>query len=337
MKKKFSIGMTILVLGALGYSLYKSYKSGMKKLEEQEEKKKKDIKSMGMSEAVKKYTENVIPGDDSLIQALYMSFRFNDMPEIKKRVENGLVDIDKSFLSRRVIHVGMRTNDSDKDHLVFMFEIPRIYDGDYKSPRVKDYVFALQGAFENIKELIGDTGDNPVSRRCLEGRFILKIEKEGKDPRFESVVIPRSYYEYEGIQTSDWASLYNYIEKIRTACNTYMIAGNPDDFRSVDGENIEDQSRIKSSVLYYKMEFPIESRVNGVKGINLKTAFMALEYLTNEKFKIIRSNNVDNIDDADTYIHIIFHGLTEGGNMDMLSYFEYDEEDKKLYNDSIIY
>lgn len=330
MKNIYKIGIAAIIAVAA----VKMFKKELKTIKKAETENKKELESLGMSLAVKKYNESIVPGDDSLIKALYMSIRFNETPDVKSRVEKDkLVDVDASFLSRKVIHVGVRTDSgTGKDYLVFMFEIPRIYEGDYKSPRAKDYIFALSDAIDYIKkEIIKIT---PDPRKSLEGRFVLQYKGEDGKEIFKNVKIPKEYYEYEGIKTNDWSELFGYIENIRQTCTKNFVQGNANDFYDDDRKLISVESRIRSSILYYRAEFPIQSP-NNVTGINLKTAFLSLGYLLNKQ--IVRSNSKDNIEDADNYRHIVFHGQTESGNVDLLSYYEYDEEDNELVCDSIVY
>ena len=119
MKNSMKILSTLALLAGAGYLLYRGYKKELKKLEKEENIEKEKLDQLGVSK--EKIEEEMVPGDNNLVKALYTGIEFSDKWDID------YVDIDGCLENENVIHVGISDTPNGKQQdLAFMLEIPEI-------------------------------------------------------------------------------------------------------------------------------------------------------------------------------------------------------------------
>ena len=314
MKNSMKILGTLALLAGAGYLLYRGYKKELKKLEKEENIEKEKLDQLGISK--EKIEEEMVPGDNNLVKALYTGIEFSDKWDID------YVDIDGCLENENVIHVGISDTPNGKQQdFAFMLEIPEIDEGNYKSPKIRDYISKFSEAAKHLwYDIVNMSDRNSAGRRPitrLVGYFVVSYKKEGEtEERFKFVKIPEDLHKPYAHGEHD--GLTEYVAALR---------GGKEKFGKVDIELVdEDGDPIKMAKaidvqLFFKIIIPIQRNDIGCNrpGINLETGLKCLKHLT--EIEIVKD-----IDDTGkysvTYDHIMFHAQDEKtGKWSLFKYY----------------
>lgn len=321
-----ALGAGLLVAGAL-YVVTKLYKKEYKKIEEEKKQADEQLEELGVSpEALE---NNIIPGEDdeNLVKKLYSAVEYNT------QWNSDLFNIDGCLGNvENIIHL----RQSDKNRFLdFLIQVPTFKSGNYRSPRIGDYMKACKAASQYMWG--GIVRVCPPPRECLEGYFIVAYGIEGrKDEEFyRTIKIPRRLYTHLANEKFD--GLTEYINQIRESGEVRgklrpdevfdLIPGNTDVYINIRPVDV---------ILVYRISFLIRQREGGI-GIDLSGGLKCLKYLT-EKFKVRRENYNQNnmtIEDSEndvTYDHLIFHVPDENNHWDFLTYYcaAFDEKGERI-------
>lgn len=319
-----ALGAGLLVAGAL--CVVKLYRKEYKKIEEEKEQAEEQLEELGVSpEALE---NNIIPGEDdeNLVKKLYSAVEYNT------QWNSDLFNIDGCLGNvENIIH--LRQSDKNRN-LDFLIQLPTIKSGNYRSPRIGDYIKTCKAASQYMWS--GIVRVCPPPRECLEGYFIVAYEIEGRKEEFyRTIKIPRRLYIHLANEKFD--GLTEYIDQVRT---TGEVRGKlrPDEvFDLVPGEtNVYTNIRPVDVILVYRISFVIKQGDRKF-GIDLAGGLKCLKYLT-EKFKVRRENHNQNnmiIEDSEndvTYDHLVFHVPDENNHWDFLTYYcaAFDEKGERI-------
>lgn len=329
MRKTFKIFGVLALIASTGYVLYKAYKQEFKKLEKEEKKEKAELEELGISK--EKVEEEMVPGDNNLVKAMYTGIRFSSYWDLDYINTKGCLN------SQNVIHVGISDTPYGKQGLAFMFEIPATTEGNYRAPRIGDYISSFSAAAKHLWYDVvkvadpEDENSKPITK--LEGYLSVSYKKDGDDEEYLKLVkIPQELYSM--YRTKDHDGLTEYVEAVRSRrvkfnnldCKLMDLMDMVDD----DGKYIF-EAKAKDVLLFFKIVFPIQLKTeNGVtRGINLKSGIQSLEYLIDSVEVIGKNGRV-------TYDHVLFHPQNEKNNNWV--YFQYydTEKDKETGEEKVL-
>lgn len=300
MKTKF-FGVAIATV-AVGYLLYRRFRKEVKNLKEEEEKNEKELESLGVSkESREKISEEMLPGDDNLVKALYAGIQFNSDWDID------IINIDSCLKNENVIHVGMERSQTGSSLLTLLVEIPAIKEGNYRSPKIGDFVTALSKASEQMYNIAGITneGVRPITR--LVGYFVVSYkDEENKENKYEFIKIPQELHRSYARGKHD--GLVEYISALRSGQESGTLDMETSDGREFRGEAIDVQ-------LFFKISFPIKGGII-TNGIDLGTGLKCLKYIIDEV----------QVGEEITYDYIMFHAPDENGKWNLFKYYTINEK-----------
>lgn len=302
MKKSLKIFGVLALLAGTGYVLYKKYKQEMKKLEKEEKEENEKLEQLGVSK--EKIEEEMVPGDNNLVKALYTGVEFNSKWDLD------FIDIDGCLKNENVIHVGISDTPNGKQDLAFLLEIPAFNEGNYKAPKIKDFISNFSSAanhlwYDIVKVAPRESGRRPITR--LEGYFVIAYRKPNdSEEYFKFIKIPEELYRPYAHGKHD--GLVEYVSALRSGREKF---GEVDCMGMVDDDgNPITKAKAIDVQLFFKIAFPIQTNTEDGprRGINLETGLQCLEYLVN-KVEILGESGDDK--DRVTYDHIMFHAQDE--------------------------
>ena len=328
MNKKKTIGGLLSLVGLAGLVYYfrRQFKKEKAKLEEKKQKEDEELSDLGISP--KKLEEECEDeGDKNLVKALAVSTIFNPNWDID------IVDPDISVDEDYVISVTQENN-----QLVFVFDIPNYLKGGYRSPKLGDYISAINAKTESIWEETVKFCPRP--RRKLVGAILAKC-KLGDKEYSECVEIDKSVYEEladgdDKHQGNRHDGLGTFYEKVCKHQLPESVEQKLQDWVDKRWESLLEKGgevELKHICLLYKVSFMIQNS-NGI-GISLKTALDALDRYVNELCIEKKKNFGDYENYCVDYRHVLFCAPNDEGKFDLTWY--YGLKDNSLYVTSFTY
>lgn len=322
MKNSVKILGALALLAGAGYLLYKGYRKEMKKLEEEEKEEKEHLDKLGIKK--EKIEEEMTPEDNNLVKAMYTGVRFSEKWDID------YVNVDDCLDNQNVIHVGISDTPNGKQQdLVFMMEIPEIDEGNYKAPKIRDYISKFSEAskilwYDIVKMSERGSGRRPITK--LEGYFVISYFKDGDiEEKFKFVKIPEELHRQYAHGEHD--GLTEYVAALRSGKEKF----GPVNIEMVDDDG--DPIKLGKAIdvqLFFKIIIPIQQSDSSYRpGINLETGLLCLKELT--EIEIVKD-----IDETGKYgviyDHIMFHAKDEKtGKWSLFKYYttKLDETNKQ--------
>ena len=335
MDKKIKIG---LFLGAtvLSYFAYKSWSKKVKKeIEEQEKAENEELEALGVS--TEKLNEEIDSEDHgNMVKALAVGSMFNPEwdyslidPEEALKTTSPLISVSQEVFSVK----GNEVTD-----LVFYFDIPDYTknDGDWKKPKLTDYMNGIKKAAEKAWSDIVRFCPKPrcwlvgmvvVSYRDKEG-YLTSERVELDDPTVYESLKDENHKDgyglgamYEGIKNKNLPDNVN--RKLVDWINKRWNEPLPE-FEFVEFH------------LAYRVAFN-EATHTSALGINIKTGLKALEYFLN--IEIRRGGLVDEEDVRNPlYQHTLFCAPSDRSKTKYdLCYYYFVNENNKLEVDNFSY
>lgn len=304
-------------IGGGCYLLYRTYKREVKKIEKEEKRAKADLISVGVNK--EEIEDNLEPGEDdtNLSKALHAAVRLSDDGELNETIE-----IENALNETHVVRIVQDSSGASGDWLKLMFQVPTGKTYCSNSPEIGDYITAIKGEMNYIKDNILVNSPNAFMR--LEGYYVLlHVSDEGPDDKkyfgVRHIQIPRE--DYEGYATKGRDGLSDYVADLMN-----------NDMAKLHKLSIERGVPYSEAVLLFTIGFPIGfTRRDGI-GFGLGTAFEALKHIKDD-FVVTKGRLGYDlaIKSGVRYENFLFHPF---GNLDR--YYDYNVEEKRTLDYAIL-
>lgn len=313
MEKLVKTILTLLGLGVLAFFVSKEFKKIKKEDTEKEEEKRKELEKVGIN--ADRYevemTEEEKSGEKrNLLKELYLS------AESEWDVDFMYVDVD-AVKSENTIHLRQQYDPWRRcETFDILLEIPKITQGNFNSPTIKDYMRAFKDVKTWILEGEGNEDWKGIDLRTkLEGYFILVAGN-----KLECCSIPPELHaDFAKENTDGLADYVNYLKN--------------EGFDEVDlsgyaiGKDDPKEVKVVDAKLMYKLSFKLDE-------VNVAMIKEIVEIIY-DQLEIKRDSRIDF--GSVRYDHVLFNTENERGYWSLLHCLDFSDEEKRIFTNSYVY